>query len=113
MTIIQLLQNIDIKSDVTVLSIRNGSILCRISGGTTNKAYNNCSIVKMWADLHCEIKGAGMVYKPCICVYINENQRVNPCLYCGEEVPEGAHVCPNCEKDLTKGAEKDESANRM
>lgn len=38
---------------------------------------------------------------------------VNPCLYCGEEVPEGAHVCPNCEKDLTKGAGNDESANRM
>lgn len=38
---------------------------------------------------------------------------VNPCLYCGEEVPEGAHVCPNCEKDLTKGAEKNESVNCM
>lgn len=24
----------------------------------------------------------------------------NPCLYCGEEVPEGRHICPKCEKDL-------------
>jgi hypothetical protein len=43
----------------------------------------------------------------------DENQPVNPCLYCGEEVPEGSHVCPNCEKDLAKGAEKDESVNCM
>lgn len=43
-----------------------------------------------------------------LCSLSQPPRSVNPCLYCGEEVPEGTHVCRNCEKALTKGAKHDD-----
>ena len=38
---------------------------------------------------------------------------VNPCVYCGAEVPEGyGHVCPNCVANLKNGAPPEDVGTR-